>query len=87
MRPSASQIVSISCAPEFTHLIDVIMLPYNDHILSTAAVFSGKPTGRKIFTVYILDLLPLSEWNFVVLFQQILQHLNCVLALIRQWKC
>lgn len=33
-RPSASQIVSIACAPEFTHLIDVILLPHSDDLLA-----------------------------------------------------
>lgn len=33
-RPSASQIVSIACAPEFTHMMDVILLPHSDNLLA-----------------------------------------------------
>ena len=34
MRPSASQIVSIASAPEFTHLLDVVSLAHNGNVLA-----------------------------------------------------
>lgn len=49
-RPSASQIVSIACAPEFTHLIDVILLPHSDDILAMCTLgtqqFQRDPTFK-----------------------------------------
>lgn len=38
LRPSASQIVSIASAPEFTHLIDVVSLSHNADIQAAVAV-------------------------------------------------
>jgi hypothetical protein len=38
LRPSASQIVSIASAPEFTHLLDVISLSHTGNVLAGAAV-------------------------------------------------
>jgi len=37
-RPTASQIVSIASAPEFTHLLDVVSLNHNGYITGGVAV-------------------------------------------------
>lgn len=37
VRPSASQIVSIATAPEFTHLLDVVSLGHNGNVLDGVA--------------------------------------------------
>lgn len=52
-RPSASQIVSIACAPEFTHLIDVILLPHSDDVLAMVTLNNQKFQRENSFKLWI----------------------------------
>lgn len=52
-RPSASQIVSIACAPEFTHLIDVILLPHSDNVLAMITQNNQKAQRDASFKMWI----------------------------------
>lgn len=52
-RPSASQIVSICCAPEFTHLIDVILLPHSDDVLGMCTLTNQKCQRELPFKLWI----------------------------------
>lgn len=52
-RPSASQIVSIACAPEFTHLIDVILLPHSDDVLAMCTLSTQKYQRESMFKLWI----------------------------------
>lgn len=52
-RPSASQIVSIACAPEFTHLIDVILLPHSDDVLAMSTLSNQKYQREHSFKLWI----------------------------------
>lgn len=52
-RPSASQIVSIACAPEFTHLIDVILLPHGDEVLAMCTLSAQKIQRETAFRLWI----------------------------------
>lgn len=52
-RPSASQIVSIACAPEFTHLIDVILLPHSDDVLGICTLSAQKVHRESAFKLWI----------------------------------
>lgn len=52
-RPSASQIVSIACAPEFTHLIDVILLPHSDNVLAMCTHNNKKSFRDPSFKLWI----------------------------------
>lgn len=49
MRPSASQIVSIASAPEFTHLIDVISVSHNDYIEAAVTLNEKSFEGLNAF--------------------------------------
>lgn len=44
-RPSASQIVSIASAPEFTHLYDVISLNHPASVIATVTASISQPSG------------------------------------------
>lgn len=52
-RPSASQIVSIACAPEFTHMIDVILLPHSDDLLAMCTLGNQKNQRDPPFKLWI----------------------------------
>lgn len=52
-RPSASQIVSIACAPEFTHLIDVVLLPHSDDLLAMCTLSNQKTQRDPVFKLWI----------------------------------
>lgn len=52
-RPSASQIVSIACAPEFTHLIDVVLLPHSDNALAMLTQSQRKSKRDASFKLWL----------------------------------
>lgn len=52
-RPSASQIVSIACAPEFTHLIDVILLPHSDNCIAMCTHNTKKLQRDPAFKLWV----------------------------------
>lgn len=45
-RPSASQIVSIANAPEFTHLADVVSLKHGNSVEAAASFVMTHVTGK-----------------------------------------
>lgn len=51
-RPSASQIVSIASAPEFTHLCDVVSLNHSAHVMATTSVPVTHITGKLGWFLY-----------------------------------
>lgn len=57
-RPSASQIVSIASAPEFTHLNDVVRINHQGFIVATASVLVTNITGTCYLCFkFFLDLI------------------------------
>lgn len=69
-RPSGSQIVSIACAPEFTHLIDVILLPHSDDVLAMCTLSSQKYQLENSFKLWVsiercLEIITGFEHGFV----------------------
>jgi serine/threonine protein kinase len=62
LRPSASQIVSIASAPEFTHLLDVISLSHTGNVLAGTAVSCSVAGERDEETTQSYELwLPCSN--------------------------
>lgn len=50
-RPSASQIVSIASAPEFTHLADVVSLNHLAPVISTTVVTISEVGGTSSYLI------------------------------------
>ena len=46
-RPTASQIVSIATAPEFTHLLDVVSLNHSGYVTGGCALPVPNPTSEE----------------------------------------
>lgn len=73
-RPSASQIVSIASAPEFTHLYDVVSLNHSGSVISTVTASVSQTPGKILLFIfsynlnYHLLLLLLLHWKQNILF-------------------
>uniref|UniRef100_A0A182N1F9 non-specific serine/threonine protein kinase n=1 Tax=Anopheles dirus TaxID=7168 RepID=A0A182N1F9_9DIPT len=68
LRPSASQIVSIATAPEFTHLLDVISLSHAGSVLDGIACMIASADGEELGVVSGYELwLPCSNSRIDIL--------------------
>uniref|UniRef100_A0A182QR29 non-specific serine/threonine protein kinase n=1 Tax=Anopheles farauti TaxID=69004 RepID=A0A182QR29_9DIPT len=68
LRPSASQIVSIATAPEFTHLLDVISLSHGGSVLDGIACMIASADGDELGVVSGYELwLPCSNSRIDIL--------------------
>lgn len=65
LRPSASQIVSIASAPEFTHLLDVASLDHSLNIMDAIRVppVLVKDEGKSFESLFLFLLMVLLGWR------------------------